>query len=99
MNLKLWGCVIMGVLVAHLCVIMIVDNMRSAKAPKPKVIEPNFSTMTTTVRAPDGQPLKVVHEFTVETQIATPDLLKTLPAPPSPDAAQPEKMVTPAPEN
>ena len=99
MNAKTWGCVIVGVLAAHLCVIMIVDNMRTSKAPQPKPIEPNFSTSTMTVRAPDGQALKVVHEFTVETQIATPDLLKKLPAPPSQDASQPEKGVEPAPAN
>ena len=99
MNMKLWGCVIMGVLVAHLCVIMIVDNMRSSKQPKPKTLEPNFSTTTMTVRAPDGQALKVVHEFTVETEIATPELLKKLPAPPSPNAGQPENAVVPAPAN
>ena len=99
MNMKLWGCVIMGVLVAHLCVIMILDNMRSSKEPKVKMIEPNFSTVTTTVRAPDGQPLKVVHEFTVETQIATPEQLKKLPAPPSPDEIQSAKVITPAPAN
>ena len=99
MNMKLWGCVIMGVLVAHLCVIMILDNMRSSKEPVPKMIEPNFSTSTMTVRAPDGQPLKVVHEFTVETQIATPEQLKKLPAPPSPDETQPGKVIAPAPAN
>ena len=71
MNAKTWGCVIVGVLAAHLCVIMIVDNMRTSKAPQPKPIEPNFSTSTMTVRAPDGQALKVVHEFTVETQPET----------------------------
>ena len=89
MNMKLWGCVIMGVLVAHLCVIMIVDNMRSSKQPKPKTLEPNFSTTTMTVRAPDGQALKVVHEFTVETEFAPPEMLRKLPAPPVQDAAQP----------
>ena len=89
----------MGVLVAHLCVIMIVDSMRTSKQPKPKVIEPNFSTSTMTVRAPDGQPLKVVHEFTVETEIATPEMLSKLPAPPSLNAGPPEKDTAPAPAN
>ena len=97
--MKLWGCVILGVLVAHLCVIMIVDSMRTSKQPKPKTIEPNFSTSTMTVRAPDGQALKVVHEFTVETEIATPEMLKKLPAPPSPDASKPEEVTAPAPAN
>ncbi len=99
MNVKRWGCVIVGVLVAHLCVIMALDNIQSSKTPATKASEPNFSTLTTTVRAPDGQPLKVVHEFTVETQIATPDQLKKLPAPPSPDDNQPTQSTVPAPAN
>ena len=99
MNAKLWVCVIVGVLVAHLCVIVIVDNVRTPRKPQPKQIEPNFSTSTTTIRAPDGQELKVVHEFTVETEFAGKSVLEKLPAPPSSDAAEPAKSVTPAAAN
>ena len=89
MNAKLWVCVIMGVLVAHLSVLVIVDTVRSSRNPQPKQVEPNFSTSTMTVRAPDGKELKVVHEFTVETEFAPPEMLRKLPAPPVQDAAQP----------
>ena len=96
MNAKLWACVIMGVLVAHLSVLVIVDTVRSSRKPQPKQIEPNFSTSTMTVRAPDGQELKVVHEFTVETEFAPTEMLRKLPAPPLPDAAQPANDTAPA---
>ncbi len=98
MNTKLWVCVIMGVLVAHLCVLVIVDNIRRPHAQQAaKMAEPNFTVNTTTVSAPDGKVLKMEHEFTVETQFVTPDVLAKLPPPPSPDAALPEKDPAPAP--
>ena len=106
MNAKLWVCVLAGVLVVHLCVIMIVDTVRTSRTPPPKRIEPNFSTSTTTVRAPDGTEIKVVNEFTVETEFATPEVLAKLPAAPSakvkqatPDALQPEGSGVPATAN
>ena len=84
MNAKLWVCVIMGVLVAHLSVIMIVDNVRTSKKPQPKPVEPNFSASTTTYTNPDGKVLKMEHEFTVETEFAKPEVLEKLPPPPAP---------------
>ena len=106
MNAKLWVCVLAGVFVVHLCVIMIVDAVRTSRTPPPKPIEPNFSTSTTTVRAPDGTEIKVVNEFTVETEFATPEVLAKLPAAPSAelkpaatDAPLPEKSVPPATAN
>ena len=107
MNAKLWVCVIAGVLVVHLCVIMILDTVRTSRTPPPpRPIEPNFSTSTTTVRAPDGTEIKVVNEFTVETEFATPEVLAKLPAAPSaevkpaaPDTPQPEKSILPATAN
>jgi hypothetical protein len=86
-NARLWVCVVIGVLVAHLSVLMIVDHIRSSRKPQPKQVEPNFSTSTVTVRAPDGKALKVEHEFTVDTELATPEMLRKLPAPPAKDGA------------
>ena len=99
MNKKLWVCVIMGVLVAHLCVLVIVGNIRKPQKPAPKLVEPNFTVSTTIVSAPDGKVLKMEHEFTVETQFATPDVLVKLPPPPSPDAAPRGTNPAPAPAN
>ena len=99
MNKKLWVCVIMGVLVAHLCVLVIVGNIRKPHSPQPKPIEPNFSASTTTFTAPDGKVLEQQHEFTVETQFATPEVLAKLPPPPSRDAVPSEIIPAPAPAN
>ena len=87
MNARLWVCVIVGVLVAHLCVLFIVDNIRTAKKPPPKPVEPSFTTSTVTFTNPQGEKVKVLHEFTVQTELAPADVLKKLPAPPTPDAA------------
>ena len=92
MNAKLWVSVIVGVLVAHLAVLIIWDNIRTSGKPTPKPLEPNFETRTTTFTSAEGKTLKVEHEFTVETQFAPPGVLEKLPAPPGPDAAK-----TPAP--
>ncbi|MEO6739058.1 MAG: hypothetical protein ABIP20_02335 [Chthoniobacteraceae bacterium] len=99
MNAKLWVCVIMGVLVVHLCVIMIVDNVRTQKLPQPKLVEPNFSASTTTYTNPDGKVLKMEHEFTVETTFAKPEVLGKLPSPPSSQAAESAKPPLPATAN
>ncbi len=99
MNTKLWVCVIVGVLVAHLCVLVIVDNIRKPQKPAPQLVEPNFSVSTTTVSAPDGKVLKMEHEFTVETQFAKPEVLAKLPPPPAPYGAPPETVPAPAPAN
>ena len=95
MNAKLWACVIAGVLVAHLCVLVIVSNIRLSRTPRPKPVEPNFSASTTTYTAPDGKILKMEHAFTVETEFAKPELLEKLPPPPL-DTAQPAKYTAPA---
>ena len=82
MNVKLWVCVIFGVFVAHICVLVIVDQIRKPHRPPPKMVEPNFSASTTTFSAPDGKVLKMEHEFTVETQFVPPEVLAKLPPPP-----------------
>ena len=99
MNAKLWACVITGVLVAHLCVLVIVSNIRMSRKPRPKPVEPNFSASTTTYTAPDGKILKMEHEFTVETDFVKPEMLEKLPPPPTPDAAQPAKSAAPSTAN
>ena len=97
MNAKLWACVICGVLVMHLSVLFILDHFRSAGKPRPIPVEPNFTGSTTTFTNDRGDKVKVVHEFTVNTELATPEVLEKLPAPPTSDAtAEPAK--TPAPE-
>jgi hypothetical protein len=98
-NTKLWVCVIVGVLVAHLCVLVIVDKIRKPQKPAPQLVEPNFSVSTATVSAPDGKVLKMEHEFTVETQFAKPEVLAKLPPPPAPYGAPPETIPAPAPAN
>ena len=99
MNAKLWVCVIVGVLVAHLSVLFIVDNIRTAKKPPPPPAEPGFTTVTTTFTNQRGEKVRESHEFTVQTELATPALLGKLPAPPKPDAAEPAKSVSPAAAN
>jgi hypothetical protein len=86
-NAKLWACVIMGVLVAHLCVLFIVDNIRNAKRPPRKPPVPTFETSTTTFMNPQGEKVKIVNEFTVQTELAPPEVLQKLPAPPKADTA------------
>jgi hypothetical protein len=98
-NTKLWVCVIMGVLVAHIAVLIIVANIRTAGKPPPKPSEPTFETSTTTYTDARGETRKVVHEFTVQTELAPPDVLEKLPAPPAPDAVQTAKNVAPAAAN
>jgi hypothetical protein len=86
----------MGVLVAHLSVLVIVDKIRHPQKPAPKPVEPTFSTSTTTVSAPDGKLLKVVHEFTVQTAMAEKTVLEKLPKPPDADVAAPDAERAPA---
>ena len=96
MNAKLWLCVLMGVLVAHLSLIFIVGNIRTAGKPPPRPVEPTFTTSTTTFTNPQGEKLKVIHEFTVQTEFADPIVLEKLPVPPSSDAALSAKTGSPA---
>ncbi len=87
MNAKLWVCVIVGVLVAHLSVLFIWDHLRSMGRPLPKPPEePSFITSTTTFTNGRGERVREVHEFTVRTEMADPKTLEKLPAPPKADA-------------
>ena len=99
MNAKLWACVICGVLVMHLSVLFILDHYRNAGKPRPRVVEPNFTGSTTTYTNERGEKVKVVHEFTVNTELATPAVLEKLPAPPKPDSAEHAKSPAPAAAN
>ena len=85
MNAKLWACVIVGVLVAHLALLVVIDNVRNLRKPKAevKVVEPNFFTTTTTLVDTDGRKMKESSEFTVSTEMADEATLKKLPPPPS----------------
>jgi hypothetical protein len=90
-NAKLWACVLVGVLIAHLAVIFIVEHWRARGRPMPKPFEPTFSTSTTTYMDPEGRKTNVVHEFTVSTEIADEKTLQGLPPPPATSpAASPE---------
>ena len=96
MNAKLWACVICGVLVMHLSVLFIIDHFRNARKPRPIPAEPNFTGSTTTFTNDRGEKVKVLHELTVNTELATPEVLEKLPAPPTSDAAvQPVKTAVP----
>jgi len=87
-NAKLWLCVLMGVLVAHIAVIFIVGNIRTSGKPPPKSPEPNFETRTRIFTNTEGKTMKIVHEFTVETELAPPSVLEKLPRPPTSDASR-----------
>ena len=87
MNAKLWVCVITGVLVMHISVLFIIDHFRDSQKPRPVPVEPNFTGSTTTFTNDRGEKVKVVHEFTVNTELAGKSVLEKLPAPPSSDAA------------
>ena len=96
MNAKLWVCVIMGVLVAHLSVLFIMDYFHNAGKPRPVPVEPNFTGSTTTFTNDRGEKVKVVHEFTVNTELAGKSVLEKLPAPPTRNAAaEPAKTAVP----
>jgi hypothetical protein len=82
-NAKLWVCVLVGVLIAHLAVIFIVEHWRARGRPMPKPFEPTFSTSTTTYIDRDGRKTNIIHEFTVSTEIADEKTLKELPPPPT----------------
>ena len=85
MNARLWACVIVGVLVAHLALLVVIDNVRNLRKPKAevKVVEPNFFTTTTTLTDPEGRKMKEISEFTVSTEMADDATLKALPPPPT----------------
>ncbi|MEO6787389.1 MAG: hypothetical protein ABI318_14755 [Chthoniobacteraceae bacterium] len=99
MNAKLWACVIAGVLIAHLAVLVIVDKFRTMGAPQPKLVEPTFSTVTTTFRDLDGKTLQVVHEFTVQTEMAEKSVLEKLPKPPTADSGAQQAEPAPSAAN
>ncbi len=86
----------MGVLVAHLAVLIIWDNYRSMGKPRPKLLEPTFFTATTTFTNARGEAVKVLTEFTVQTELAKPELLEQLPPAPAQGIAEPAKPAEPA---
>ncbi len=97
MNAKLWGCVILGVLVAHLSVLFIIDHYREGKRPRPVSVEPNFTGSTATFTNERGEKVKVEHEFTVNTELASRQVLEKLPSPPKTEGGiEPEKSAAPA---
>ena len=88
MNAKLWACVLAGVLVAHLAVIVIMDNVRALRKPQPhaKPAEPTFFTSTTTFTDAEGRKVKEFSEYTVSTELAGEATLKKLPPAPKTSA-------------
>ena len=95
MNAKLLGCIIAGVLVAHVSLLIILDQFRAMRAPKPKPVEPTFSATTTTFRDLDGKELAVVREFTVQTRMADKGVLKNLPKPPTAETSSKQTEAPP----
>jgi hypothetical protein len=80
MNLKLWGCIVVLVAVAHLALLFIIDHWRKlGQPPPPPPPEPAFSTVTTRYQDEKGEDVKVVQEFKITTKFADPELLKKLP--------------------
>lgn len=79
MNLRLWFCVAMGVLVIHIGVVMIWVNFQ----PRPKLRSPSphdFKARAQAVTDPNTGEKLIIREFTVSTRLATPT-----PNQPSPD--------------
>jgi len=68
-NLKLFGCIAMGVFVVHLGVFMILGHLRP-KPPKP--LEPNFKVRSQTVVDRETGETTVYREITVSTRLGTP---------------------------
>jgi len=87
MNAKLWACVVAGVLVVHVALLVIIDNVRKLRNPhaEPKPAEPTFFTSTTTVVDAQGRKVRESSEFTVTTQLADEATLKKLPPAPKGD--------------
>jgi len=52
----------------------------------PKMIEPTFTTSTTTYIDAEGRKKKIIHEYTVSTELAREETLKELPPPPAASA-------------
>ncbi len=100
MNAKLWVCVIVGVLVAHLSVLFIWDHFRSLGRPLPKPPEePSFIASTTIFTNERGEKVRETYEFTVRTEMADPKTLEKLPAPPKPGAELQAGAAAPAAAN
>lgn len=71
MNAKLWACVMMAVLVAHIALIFIVDHWRKLGAPPPAPPpEPTFATTTYRYVDETGREVKVERQFKVSTKLA-----------------------------
>jgi len=70
MNLKLLGCIAMGVFVVHLGVIMLLSHLRPRVSTR--VPEPNFKVRSQTVVDPDSGETTVYREITVTTRLAEP---------------------------
>lgn len=102
MNAKLWACVIMGVLVAHLAVLYIVDHLRTMGKPLPVYRppeEPSFTTVTKIYTNEKGEKVREIHEFTVRTELADPRTLAKLPAPPKAAGTEGAGALAPATSN
>ena len=83
MNAKLWACVMMAVLVAHLALLFIFDHWRKLGAPPPAPPpEPTFSTTTYHYVDEAGREVKVERRFKVSTKLANEEALAR-PAPPT----------------
>lgn len=80
MNLKLWFCVAMGVLVIHIGIFMLWVNFQ----PRPKLRAPgphSFKAKAQAVTDPNTGEKLIIREFTVSTKFATPAPAGPPPAP------------------
>lgn len=77
MNIRIIICIAMGVLVAHIAVMMIVFRLRfdamPPPAPKP---QPNFSVAEQVVVDPETGQKTIYRDFHVSTQLADPQQSK-----------------------
>ena len=84
MNFKLVACVFVVVAVGYMALFQIIDQMRKMQQPRrTPPPEPTFSTTRLRYQNEKGQDVKIVQEFKISTQFADPELLKTLPPPPT----------------
>jgi hypothetical protein len=90
MNAKLLACIVVVVAIAHLALFQILDQLRKFGQPRPvPPPEPTFSTTTFRYRNDQGKDVKVIQEFKISTQFADPEILKTLPPPPTRSSSWP----------
>ncbi len=82
-TLLLVACVSIVVVVGYLAVFFILQHSREMQTPYVPPPPPNFSGATISYQDEKGRIVEREKRFEVSTELASPELLKKLPAPPS----------------